>query len=119
MKNKLFFILFALVAMTVCSASLVSCSDDDDSSGSGGGSSSYAFQGKTYSGYTDGDWTVVTFSSAGNSILGTSDGEGMSGTYTVSGSVVVITWRSGYQNSLVYDSKEDSFSWGSDILRRQ
>ena len=82
MKNK--WLLFLFVAMTMLSVSFISCSSDDDSSNNGGGGTSYAFQGKTYSGYTGYTYVTIRFNSNGNGLSSSSSEKGvMYGTYTV------------------------------------
>lgn len=118
MKNK--WLLFLFVAMTMLSVSFISCSSDDDSSNNGGGGTSYAFQGKTYSGYTGYTYVTIRFNSNGNGLSSSSSEKGvMYGTYTVQGNIIIITWdETKYgTDSIRYDSNRDSLFWGDKELK--
>lgn len=123
MKRKSFFVLFALAAISLLCSLFVSCSSDDDDGGNGGGAT-YAFQGKTYSGYSSEDGTITfSFAATGNSVTGNSNNGSdfvmLSGTYTVNGNIVTVTWANGVTKAFEYYSSEDCFYWGSIQLGRK
>ncbi len=113
----------AVLCAVMLSLAFVSCSHDADSgSSSGSGSSSYAFQGKEYIGEVDGGTVAVDFYPTGNNALVTQiDPEygqmSFGCSYTVSGNTVIISFN-GNSIALTYYPNEDSFLWGSNLLRR-
>jgi len=122
MKNKC--ILFLFVAMTMLSVSFISCSSDDDSSSNGGGATSYAFQGKTYSGYNNGGYPCsIRFDSSGNRLAATDTINGelvpMSGTYIVNGTIIIVKWDNGNDTSFSYSTESDCIYWGGQRFTRQ
>ena len=121
MNSKISFgkhLALVFVVLMAFSALFVACSNDSDSSG--GGSASYAFQGKTYWGYISNHYGFVRFDKSGNGAFTQSDVmDGMSGTYTVSGDFIMVTWSNGQKTSFLYDSSKDCIYYGNDKLTNQ